>query len=78
MLKSFVDQKHDELVEVVKKSNKLDIGTTTSNDHKITRVSLRPEYKFDQGKIVRLNKRLKFFTKIVKSEYTPTRRGKQW
>ena len=45
--------------------NKLNMGTTTSNDHNIQRVSLKPEYLWDKGRLVRVNKRLKFFSKNV-------------
>ena len=55
----------DDLVETMEEMNKLNMGTTTSNDHNIQRVSLKPEYLWDKGRLVRVNKRLKFFSKNV-------------
>ena len=39
---------------------------------------MNQEYKYDRGRIIRINKRLKFFGKIVKFEYAPPGKEKKW
>ena len=71
ILNSAAVKHHASLVEAVKTMNRLNMGTTTDPTSNINRRSMTKEYMHDRGRIIRVNRRLKSFGKIVNSEYVP-------